>query len=61
VVNVQGKGCFVLPRNTELARENALHRMEDGLQLAISAAKSDNISKDELIERVHILWEADYE
>jgi GntR family transcriptional regulator len=61
VVNVQGKGCFVLPRNTELARENALHRMEDGLQAAINAAKNDNISKDELIQRVHILWEADYE
>jgi GntR family transcriptional regulator len=61
VVNVQGKGCFVLPRNTELARENALHRMEDGLQIAIAAAKNDGITIVELIERVHILWEADYE
>jgi GntR family transcriptional regulator len=61
VVNVQGKGCYVLPRNTELARENALHRMEDGLQIAITAAKNDDISKEELIMRVHILWEADYE
>ncbi len=61
VVNVQGKGCFVLPRNTELARENALHRMEDGLIAAIKAAKDDDITKEELINRVHILWEDEYE
>ena len=50
VVNVQGKGCFVLPRNKELARENALHKMEDGLGAAIAAAKEGNIAKDEVIE-----------
>jgi len=61
VVNVQGKGCFVLPRNKELARENALYRMEDGLNAAITAAKADGITKDEVIERLNILWEGEYE
>jgi GntR family transcriptional regulator len=61
VVQRQGKGCYVLPRNTELARENALHKMEDGLQSAIDAAKAEGISKEELIERLHLLWEVDYE
>ncbi len=61
VVNVQGKGCFVLPRNTELARENALHKVEDGLQAAISAARDNGITKEEIIERVHLLWEAENE
>ncbi len=61
VVNVQGKGCFVLPRNTELARENALHKVEDSLQTAVSAAKGSGISKEELIERVHIFWEEEHE
>ena len=61
VVNVQGKGCFVLPRNKELARENTLHKIEDGLSAAIAAAKNDDISKDEIIERLHLLWEANYE
>jgi len=28
VVNVQGKGCYVLPKNKEMARENALRRVE---------------------------------
>ena len=61
VVNVQGKGCYVLPRNTELAKENAMHKMEEGLSAAVSAAKAENITKAEVIERLNLLWEADYE
>jgi GntR family transcriptional regulator len=61
VVQMQGKGCYVLPRNTELARENALHKMEDALASAISAAKAEGISKEEIIERLRLLWEVDYE
>jgi len=57
VVQVQGKGCYVLPRSRELARENALHRMEEGLLAAVAAAKADDISKEEVIERIHLLWE----
>ena len=61
IANVQGKGCFVLPRNVELARENALHKMENGLIAAIAAAKAERITKDEVIERLDLLWEAKYE
>ena len=61
IASVQGKGCFVLPRNTELARENAMHKIEDGLSIAITAAKAEGITKDEIIERIDLLWEADYE
>ena len=56
VANVQGKGCFVLPRNKELAKENALHKVEEGLSLAIAAAKPGGVTKEELIERLNILW-----
>ena len=59
VVNMQGRGCFVLPRNVELARENALHKIEESLSAAITAAKTEGIKRSELIERVNILWEAD--
>lgn len=61
VVNVQGKGCFVLPRSKELARENALHKVENALSAAIAAARAENITKDEVTERLSLLWEADYE
>ncbi|MCL2087696.1 MAG: GntR family transcriptional regulator [Oscillospiraceae bacterium] len=57
VVNMQGRGCYVLPRNTELARENALHKVEDGLITAIEAAKSDGIPKEEVAKLLEILWE----
>ncbi|MCL2003131.1 MAG: GntR family transcriptional regulator [Oscillospiraceae bacterium] len=61
IASVQGKGCFVLPRNTELARENALHKMENGLSAAIAAAKAESIPKADVIERLNLLWEAEYE
>jgi len=61
IASVQGKGSYILPRNTELARENAMHKMEDGLSIAISAARAENITKAEVIERLNLLWEADYE
>ena len=59
IASVQGKGSYVLPRNTELARENAMHKMEDGLSIAISAARAEDITKAEVIERLNLLWEAD--
>ena len=61
VVNVQGKGCFVLPRNKELAIENTWHKIEEGLSAAISAAKTDGISKEEISERLNLLWEAEHD
>ncbi|MCL2277168.1 MAG: GntR family transcriptional regulator [Treponema sp.] len=61
IANVQGKGCFVLARNQELARENALHKMEEGLNAAIKAAKTEGINKKDVISRLNILWETDDE
>lgn len=46
IANVHGKGCFVLPHNSELARENALHKADNGLSAVIAAAKTEDISKD---------------
>ena len=61
IATVQGKGCFILPRNTELARENAIHKMENGLSAAIAAAKAESITKDEVVARLNLLWEVDHE
>lgn len=61
ITNMQGKGCFVLPRNQELARENTMHKIEQSLSRAIEAAKLEGISKDELIKILNLLWEVDYE
>ena len=62
VVNVQGKGCYVLPQNKEMARENALRKIEHSLLDAISTAKINGLSKAETIEVFHILCkEENYE
>ena len=38
ITTVPGKGCFVAPKNLELARENALRQVEEHLQKAVEAA-----------------------
>ena len=62
VVNVQGKGCYVLPQNKEMARENALRKIELGLTDAIAAAQAGGIAKNEVFEILNVLYkEGDYE
>jgi GntR family transcriptional regulator len=57
IINIPGKGCYVLQRNKELARENALHKMENALSTAIAVAKIESITKTKVIERINMLWE----
>lgn len=62
VINVQGKGCYVLPQNKEMARENALLKIEDGIASAITAAKAGGIAKHEIVEILNLLCkEQNYE
>lgn len=62
VVNVQGKGCYVLPQNKEMVRENALCKVEAGLTDAIVAAKAGGITKIEVSEMLNVLYkEEEYE
>ena len=60
VVNVQGKGCYVLPRNIEMARENALRKIEDLFILAIAAAKSAGVDREELADTLNLLCKEEY-
>ena len=61
IINMQGKGCYILPRNKELARENAIHKIENALSTAINAAKNEGITKEEIVERIHLLWETNFD
>ena len=62
VVNVQGKGCYVLPQNKELAKENALRKVEEHLAAALAAAKAGNIAKEDFMQVLSILClEENYE
>lgn len=59
VKNVQGRGCYVLGRGSELMREQLLRSVEDGLAAAIDAARVAGISRQELHQMLDILLEDD--
>ena len=56
ITTMPGKGCFVAPKNLELARENALRQMEEYLSKAVETAKAGGISREELNETLDILY-----
>lgn len=56
ITTVPGKGCFVAPRDLELARENALRQVEEHLQRAVEAAKLGGIAAAEVRETLDILY-----
>jgi GntR family transcriptional regulator len=49
---VQGKGCYVLPKNSELVREQLLRRVEEGIAAAVSAAKTARLTRQDLMRIV---------
>jgi GntR family transcriptional regulator len=55
IATLQGKGSYVLPRDKELAHEHALTQVEQGLQVAIDAAKTGNVTKAEILETLELL------
>ena len=59
VVNVQGKGCYVLPQDKELMRETALLKIEESLTGIIQTARLAKIKKIEILEVFTLLCEED--
>lgn len=55
ISTVPGKGCFVAPRNLELAREDTLRRVEEHLSRAVDAARTGGVSDQEVKELLGIL------
>lgn len=56
VINIQGKGCYVLPRNPELVKENATRNIESIFEKAIELSKRYDIPYAELIEILQTLY-----
>jgi GntR family transcriptional regulator len=56
VANVQGKGCFVLACDKSVIREKTIARVNDGLRIAIRAARLGNVSQAELVQMLEILY-----
>lgn len=55
VVNVQGKGCYVLPQNKEMLRENALRKVEEALSQALEAAQAGGVDREEIVTMLETL------
>ena len=56
ITSVPGKGCFVAPRNLELARESALRQVEEYLQKAVEQARLGGIAAREVRETLDIIY-----
>ena len=59
VVNVHGKGCYVLPQNQELMRETALLKIEDNLTTVVQIARQAKIKKLDIIKILNLFYEED--
>ncbi len=57
VRNIQGRGCFVMGRGSELIREQLICKAEAGLSEAVRAARMAELSAQELHRLLDILWE----
>lgn len=62
LASVPGKGFFVLPKNSQLIREQSLREIEAHFVAAIATAKQAGVSKEEFISMLEtILKEEDNE
>lgn len=59
IVSIAGKGTFVASRNSNLVKEHAQKEIEDNIQKTIELAVRYDISKDEIIDLVNMLYEGD--
>jgi GntR family transcriptional regulator len=51
----QGRGCFVLPKNSEIVREQLLRKIEDSFTAAVNAARVAKLSREDLIKILDFL------
>ena len=57
VKNIQGRGCFVMSRGSELIREQLICRIENHLSEAIKTARTADLDAKELHRLLDILLE----
>jgi len=56
IISRQGKGTFVAPKNTELAKDKAQKDIEDYISKIIGISKKFNIKKDEIIDIFNLFY-----
>ncbi len=53
----QGRGCFVLPKNNQIVREQLLRKIEDNFTAAVNVGKIAKLSREELIAMLDFILE----
>lgn len=59
IETVAGKGSYVAAQDPGLLREANLRLVEDSIRKAVDVAKRSDITEDELVEMVRILYEGE--
>ena len=59
IASVPGKGAYVLPLDSALVREQLLRQVEEGLEIALDAARRAGLQRDELIQILDGLVDAE--
>ncbi len=59
IMSIHGKGTFVAPKNTQLARENAQKEIEEHILKAIEIASKYDIDKKDLLDLIDIFYGSD--
>ena len=54
---IQGKGCYVAPKNLELIREENLKKIEDLIDRMVQLAALCHLSREEILEMVQFSME----
>ena len=57
IYTIQGKGCFVAPKNVELLREEHLKQIEEHIEQIVQLAALCNLSPGEILEMVNFSLE----
>ena len=57
IYTLQGKGCFVAPKNLELLREENLKKIEEKMREILQLAALCDVNREELLEMFRIQME----
>ena len=55
--SIQGKGTFVAPKNTEIAKEQAQKDIEKHMEKIVTISNRFNIDKNDVIEMLKFIYE----
>ena len=59
IVSMQGKGTFVAPKNTELAKEQAQKDIENYISKIVEISEKFDISKDDIYDIFNLFYGSD--